>query len=131
SRKSRKPLPDAPPNPHRTFIRANSALLPTSVRSTTAPASAPTMCLQTMPLHLTYVVPRRTPSASRRGARRRHELGPQRLAPVGNGGDLLVLEQDLGLLLHVGLDVRREARIDLDARHRLLEGRLRHLVALV
>src|SRR5262245_57888120 len=48
-----------------------------------------------------------------------HEVGAQRLAPVRDGGDLLLLEQDLGLLLHVGLEIGREAGIDLDGGERL------------
>src|ERR1041385_2008549 len=47
-----------------------------------------------------------------------HEVRPQRLAPVRDGGDLLFLQQDLGLLLHVGLEVGGEARLDVDEAHR-------------
>src|SRR5688500_15070039 len=53
-----------------------------------------------------------------------HEIRPQRLAPVRDRGDLLLPEQDLGLLLHVRLEVRREARVHIDVRERLAEGRL-------
>src|ERR1017187_10831326 len=42
------------------------------------------------------------------------ELGAQRLAPIRDRLDFLFLEKDFGLHLHVGLDVRRPARSDLD-----------------
>src|SRR3954470_4960427 len=48
-------------------------------------------------------------STSGGGARLRHEVRPQRLAPIRDGVDLLFAQQDLGLLLHVGLEIRREA----------------------
>ena len=60
-----------------------------------------------------------------------HEIGPQRLGPVRDGVDLLVLEQDFRLFLHIGLEVAGEAGADLDARQRRGEYVERHLVALV
>ena len=60
-----------------------------------------------------------------------HEVRPQRLAPVRDGVDLLVLEQDFRLLLHIGLEVAGEAGVDLDPRQRRGEYVERYFIALV
>src|SRR2546421_8784114 len=52
---------------------------------------------------------RATAGASRARERPLHELRPQRLAPVGDGRDFLLFEQDLGVLLHIRPQVRRKA----------------------
>src|SRR6188768_953460 len=67
-------------------------------------------------------------AASRPRLRLLHEVRPQRLAPVRDGGDLLLPQQYLGLLLHVRLEVAREAGIDVDEAHCLAERLLRERV---
>src|SRR5438874_1246286 len=54
-----------------------------------------------------------------------HEIRAQRFIPIGDRGDLFLPQQDLGLLLHVGLQVRRETGIDIHRAHRLAECLLR------
>src|SRR5207342_2113474 len=73
---------------------------------------------------------RATTAGLRPDPRLLHEVRAQRLRPVRDRGDLLLLQQDLGLLLHVGLEVRREARVDVHGGERLAERLLRHAVAL-
>src|SRR5215813_12475030 len=63
-------------------------------------------------------------------ARLVHEIRSQHLAPIRDGGDFLLLEQNLRLLLHVGDEVLREARVHIDRRQRLAERLLGHGVAL-
>jgi hypothetical protein len=45
-----------------------------------------------------------------------HEIRTQRRVPIGNGADLLILQQDFRLLLHVGLEISGETGADLDPR---------------
>src|SRR5262249_14754476 len=58
------------------------------------------------------------------------ELGPERLAPVRDDRDLLLLQQALGRLLEVRAQVGREAGLHLDAGQRPGEGLPAHLVTL-
>src|SRR5215204_5692260 len=65
---------------------------------------------------------------SRAHARLLHEIRPQCLAPVGNGGNLLLLEKNLRLLLHVGIQIGGEAGVHVDGGERLAERLLRHRI---
>src|SRR5262245_61452359 len=64
------------------------------------------------------------------GPRRLHEVGAQCLAPIGDGGDLLLLQEHLGVLGHIAAEIRGEAGIDVDGGQRLAKRVLRHGVAL-
>src|SRR5262249_29239269 len=59
-----------------------------------------------------------------------HEIRAHHLAPVRDGRDFLLLEQNLRLLLHVGAEVLREARVHVHGGERLAERLLGHRVAL-
>src|SRR5262249_60347649 len=58
------------------------------------------------------------------------QVRPQRLVPIGNGGNLLLAQQHLGVLLQARHEVGREARINLDLSQRLGKRLPRHGVAL-
>ena len=68
--------------------------------------------------------------AAASGPRLLHEVRAQCLAPIRDGGDLLLPEQDLGLGLHVGREVGGKSRAHVDGGQCLAEGVLRHGVAL-
>src|SRR5215472_5299282 len=59
-----------------------------------------------------------------------HELGAQRLAPVRRRRDFLLVDQDLRLFLHIGLQVGGKLGVDFDGGERLAERIGRHVVTL-
>src|SRR5215831_7683610 len=78
-----------------------------------------------LPLWPAALAPRQSSPRLRLG----HEVRPQRLAPIGDGGNDPRFQKDFGLLLHVGFEVARKARVDIDSGERSLKGISGHLVA--
>src|SRR5262249_51854771 len=58
------------------------------------------------------------------------EVGPQRFLPVRDGVDLLLAQEDFGVLLELRLEIGRESRAYLHARERFRKRGARHAVAL-